>query len=625
MKPSRIVASAWVLCLAVALFVLAPLARAQVLQQVPADALVVIKINKLKPVSDKLAALAQKLGLAQMSPQMADPLGSLQKEAGVQNGLDTSGDAAFVLLNGNIEGPKPPALILVPVTDYKAFLANFGEAKTEGDISTVHPKNDPEDTYVANWGKYAVMSPQKELLSRKPEGLTATGLSAKELESKDIVAYVNMKTARARLLPAITKARAKFLADFERNMSRAARGPARRPGAPGAAPQPAPAANAQMQKFMPLAKTFINRFIDVAEQVVRDSDAATYGVSLTDAGVNGTVMAEFAAGSPSATRVTQLKGSDQSMLAGLPQVKYLMFGGSVDATQAVQKLVADFLAPVEKEFPALGEDGKALGDWADSIKQLFGATKSSAFGMVTPSGMIGQDAIIQPVSVATGDAKTIIDAQRKMFQSQQAVMDLMTPAGAKMQIKTSYVANAKTIDGVSLNQMQTTFGGAQPGQPMNAQQAQMQQMMTLMYGPGGMNAWVGMIGANKVVTAAGASDDVLAKLIAAAKGGQDVLSSTPGVQATAKQLPQQRIAAFYVALDQIALSIANYAKAFGMPINFQVPANLPPLGFTFASDGAALRGDWHVPAQTMQSIIAAVMQVKMQMEGGQQPGGPGGL
>ena len=80
-----------------------------------------------------------------------------------------------------------------------------------------------------------------------------------------------------------------------------------------------------------------------------------------------------------------------------------------------------------------------------------------------------------------------------------------------------------------------------------------------------------------------------------------------------------------MALDQIAVSVANYAKAFGMPINFQVPANLPPVGFTFASDGSALRGDWHVPTQTMQSIIAAVLQVKMQMEGGQQPGGPGGL
>ena len=109
------------------------------------------------------------------------------------------------------------------------------------------------------------------------------------------------------------------------------------------------------------------------------------------------------------------------------------------------------------------------------------------------------------------------------------------------------------------------------------------------------------------------------------KAGTDVLSTTPAVQATAKQLPKQRVAAFYVALDQIATTVANYAKAFGMPINFQVPADLPPVGFTFASDGSALRGDWHVPSQTLQSLVAAGMQTYMQMQGGQQPGGPGGL
>src|SRR5439155_1775360 len=313
-----------------------------------AGALGVIKISEIQPRSDKTGALSQKLGLAQMPPEMADPLGKLQKEAGVQQGLDNNGDAAFVLLNGNMEGPKPPALLLVPVTDYKTFLANFPDAKTEGDISTVHPKNDPEDTYVANWGKYAVMTQQKEFLTKKPEGLTASGLSAKELDSKDIIAYVNMKSARARLLPAIAKGRAKFLTEFERNMTRRPM-PARRPGAPGAAAQPAPAPNAQQQKFIPLAKAFINRFIDVAEQVVRDADAATYGISLTDTGVSGTLMAEFAAGSPSAARVMQFKNSDQSMLTGLPQIKYLMFGGSVDTAKAGQKIVADFLAPVEKE------------------------------------------------------------------------------------------------------------------------------------------------------------------------------------------------------------------------------------------------------------------------------------
>src|SRR5437016_2690790 len=184
MKPYRIVAAT---ALTVALFVLAPLAHAQVLQQVPADALVVIKFNKIKAISDKIAGLTQKLGLAQINPEagLADPLGKMEKEAGVTQGIDPNGDAAIVLLNGKMDQQKPPALMLIPVSDYKAFLGNFPDAKTEGEISTIHPKNNPEDTYVAQWGKYAAISPTKESLAKKPEGLQVSGQAAKELDSKD--------------------------------------------------------------------------------------------------------------------------------------------------------------------------------------------------------------------------------------------------------------------------------------------------------------------------------------------------------------------------------------------------------------------------------------------------------
>src|SRR5688500_14097990 len=95
---------------------LAPLAaRAQVLQQVPSDSLVVIKINKLKPVSDKIAAFSQKLGLAQVQPAFADPLGALQQRAGIKQGVDPNGEAAIVFVNGPMQEDDPPLLILFPV------------------------------------------------------------------------------------------------------------------------------------------------------------------------------------------------------------------------------------------------------------------------------------------------------------------------------------------------------------------------------------------------------------------------------------------------------------------------------------------------------------------------------
>src|SRR4029079_3395044 len=120
-----IVAAAWMLCVTVV--------RAQVLQQVPGDSLVVFKVNNLKAGSDKFAKLAQDLGLAAMSPELADPLGALQAKLHVQQGLKTDGEMAIVFVDpAVVNGDNEKAmLVLLPVSDYKAFLGNWADAKTE--------------------------------------------------------------------------------------------------------------------------------------------------------------------------------------------------------------------------------------------------------------------------------------------------------------------------------------------------------------------------------------------------------------------------------------------------------------------------------------------------------------
>jgi hypothetical protein len=138
-----------------------------------------------------------------------------------------------------------------------------------------------------------------------------------------------------------------------------------------------------------------------------------------------------------------------------------------------------------------------------------------------------------------------------------------------------------------------------------------------------MNGLVGAIGADKMIGAVDTNDALVSKLIASAKANQDVI--TPGLAAIDAQLPKSRLMAGYFQLDQFATTLAGYAKMFGMPVNFQLPQNLPPIGGTLATEGNAVRTDIFVPTQTLQSVIAAGIQSYMQMQGGQAPGGPGGL
>ena len=68
--------------------------QAQVLDQVPAESLVVVKVANLQATSGKIAKLMHELGIDAMVPQMQDPLGALQQKIKANNGLDKNGELA---------------------------------------------------------------------------------------------------------------------------------------------------------------------------------------------------------------------------------------------------------------------------------------------------------------------------------------------------------------------------------------------------------------------------------------------------------------------------------------------------------------------------------------------------
>ena len=121
--------------------------RAQLLDQIPSDAMAFVQLRNLNAVNEKAAALAKQFGLVEMNPACADPLGALLGAAGITNGVDRGGDAGLALLNHDFHeaGGEPPIIILIPVTDYAAFIGNFADAKKDGDFDVVHLTFNGED------------------------------------------------------------------------------------------------------------------------------------------------------------------------------------------------------------------------------------------------------------------------------------------------------------------------------------------------------------------------------------------------------------------------------------------------------------------------------------------------
>jgi hypothetical protein len=324
-------------------------------------------------------------------------------------------------------------------------------------------------------------------------------------------------------------------------------------------------------------------------------------------------------------QVAKFKPTSTSLTTGLPATKYMAVGAIASDSNVVSELYQSFAAPIERDAAALGTEGKALQTYLESMHKYLEATKSLTWGWVQPTGPLGAEAIVQVVSVNTGDVKKMQEAQKEMLQSQQAFMDMFQPPGMRGSMKTSFTENAKTLDGVSLNLAKTDFGAPQPGQQQTPQQMQMKQMMTWMYGPNGAQVYTGAVGADKMIVGMGVNDATLQKLIASAKANDAAVAQQAMIKTVDAQLPQNKLAVAYINIDNIATTVANYAKMFGMPINFKLPADLPPIGISFANEGSSLRADYYIPAQTMQSVIAGGIQTYMQMQGGRQPGGPGGL
>jgi hypothetical protein len=581
----------------VAFLMCALVARAQVLDQVPAEALVVVKVNNLQGFSTKLGKFCTDLQLTAQVPQLADPLGSLQEKLKIPNGLDKSGDAVFAFLEPAVAGGDSDnsVLLLWPVSDYNAFIGNFPDAKTDGGITEAKFADSDKPAFIANWGKFAAMSPSKEVVSLKPTGLKLTGVTAKEMASKDVCMLANIPRLRAIVQPELEGAkRDEKLADIEKNMT------------------------GDVEKYVPAVKALVSQLFVVADSFFRDAQAATLSLNFGENGINSTMMAEFEPSSYIGQMAKNLKNSQGSMLTGLPAGKYLFFGGSVNDPATVAKVMDDFMAPIKTELDKLGgKEADAINKYVASFRSFMNATHGGSFGWVAPTGALGQEPIIQIISVNSGDAAAMKTAYQDMITSQQM---LATAFGApEGTVKTATTPNAKTIDGISFDLTHTDMN---LGQGANAAQAD--NMMKMIYGPEGMNVLTGIVG-EKLVIGFCATDQTLSQTIAATKAGEDALSKTPGVAAVNSQLPTSRVMTLYIPLDDIATTVGTYAGAMGMPIQIQLPPDLPPVGMTVASDGSAIRVDSYTSTDLIKALVAQGMQLYMQRMGGGAPGGPGGL
>jgi hypothetical protein len=573
-------------------------ASAQALKQLPPNPFVVIRFNNLEQLNQKLGALTQKLGLANIDPAFGDPLSAMRQSLNLNESFNAKGDMAIAFYEPPQGTDEPRVVALVPVSDYKAFVGGLPNAKAEGEIATFTLPDDDDQMFATNWGDYAAIADQsaKDLLGQKPTGVEVTGAAAqKQIDSQDAIVFVNMPAIKARYSKEWEQHRGQGIAQLEQELQND-------PSFP--------------KQFAPAIKAVVGQLFGFVDRLINDGQAATFGVTVSEKGINLTGLAEFTPDSSAGQTIASFKNSEEPLVSGLPNRKLFAYGGLVCDPAAATKAIDNMVGPVQKELEAAGEQGKPVLEFIESMKAMAGAMQGMSFAYVAPQGNPGQEPLLQQVFITTGQAQQIGDAYKQQWQSMANMFALVPEAQGKVNFNVQPAA--KTVDGVAMDQVTLEF----KMDPNTPQAAQAQQAMQMMYGGNGMTGFMGAIDAQTHVSVFG-GEALVNEAVTAAKAKENALVQGANVQAVAAELPKSRVLVYYVAIDNIVSTALQYAGQFGFPMNVKLPPDMPPIGMTVSTEGSAGRFDVHISADLIQQLISTGMQAMMNMQGGggNPPGG----
>ena len=566
----------------VAVLGVARLGLAQSIATVPDDAILMVKVNNIQKVSQKIGKLCEQWGIAAIKPEAADPLGFIQNRTQIKKGVNTAGEMAVIMLQPG-QGP-PPMIIMIPVTDYQGFLGNFQNTTADGAISNISLAPDGEPAFVTQWGSFAALAMDKTLLETKLTSAPFPAQAAKQMAGRDVVAYVNFRAFRDQAVGALAFGKPFLLSQLDQQSKKAA--------------------SADKRKFVPLAKIAMGQVFNGIEHVLKETQAATYGIALGDDGIQVTTICEFEPNSYLAQTVAKVKNVQGNFAAGLPDGKYAVVGGIMLDSPVYGQLIDDAAAPVLAEVAKMGAEMKPIADYVAAMKSSVLAMKRESIAVAGSDQKVGEGSLFHTVVVVDGDAKAILAAQKTMMQSQEQFMKLLDFQNSGAVTKTEIKPGAKTVDGVSFDEMTVTMSGLPEGSP----QAAIQKMM---YGPNGIKMYLGEINPQTMLLVQLGDDAVLQKSIEAARTRKTTFLDASIKQVSAK-LPDTRFVEMYLSVDQGAAMISKVMQSMtGQPLPVDIPAGQPPIGMSASTEGASIRTDVYVPSVVIQNVVGGVMQMQM--------------
>lgn len=560
----------------------------EALDRVPAETPVVIAVGNLEGTVKRVEAMSKSLGKA--GENMAAGLWHVNSMINMPGVNKTGSLAIAVSLPEKAEAKKgddamggdeggmeekgdPPAVVIIPVSDYGLFVKTF-----KGDPAAAITKGefDGKESWIRNLGDgYAAMSDKKELVEkfdgkagRKGDNVARMGkVGNKIADSTDIVLIANMSK-----LGSVMK-------EAEQQMKN-------NPAMAMAAMQGGGGAVEAMQRAM--------------EKFARDAQTGVIGVGLGERGVTLDFGAQFKEGTDGA-KMFQGTGNSGSLMAKLPGGDFLFAGAADLSSPQVKKFIKDAASKGEK---AAGEADPTsmMGNLARSIDTLDGQA------ILMGATDLGNGLMTKTVMFS----KTK-DPQAFLAASKEANAKLNGAESNGIKFETTYQSGAKEIAGVKVdkwsNKMETD-----PNSPMAMQ---VEMMKGFMYGSEGKLSGYAAPTDGGVITTMSENSELLKAAIDASKGGKS-LATDPVFSASQSMLLSDRVMEGYIGTKSLMETVGGFMAMYGGP-EIPAPDKVSPIAFGMVSDGGGMGFRLALPMDVIQTIATTAEKMQGAMEDAAEP------
>lgn len=582
-RAAQVTFALWIAIAAVAARAANPAVTA--LDAASADAQVVVVIPQLGDASRKLAGWFNAAGLA-ADAQMQDLLGNTKREMGVAGGFNDNGPLVLVLKNlaaAEQEGGAPDVVMLVPVSDYAAFITGFG-GNADG-VSELKLK-DGSTGFAKSSGGFAVLGRDRAVVEAYQPAGDGGAMAAKlgpagadALDRADAAIYIDIKSIGPRFA----------------SLMQAGLGRAREQGAAMGAPSLPGASmlSGAGGAGLPGAAAFTGLFSGAADLIAQGADAMVIGFDISDAGLGVTKAVRTHKSGELAAYFPGGKADAAAQLARLPNQPYVaalaVDGAAIDLAKVAQayKGASD---PAAAEMVALGREARSLAFvmYAPDQNAMMAGSLTDMTWLITADDGEAYLKLVQGYVNALNGRKKPINPD--------------APDGPAVNYTASYTAGALNLQGVSVDQFLIQ---QQMPPEMYAQMGQLAGFANLM---GSFRGYAAAKGTHVVITTS-ADPQAITRALATVEAGDGLGGDAAIADLRKSNLPAGSAMEAYLDLGGVNAMVGPLLMLIGAP-PLEIPPALPPIAVAIRVDGDTLIGRGYLPTADVKLIVDAMNSVQ---------------